>query len=191
MTTDKNVILLPYWAEDVIKRQKLTMGDLLDFEKVRTIFSVHQLAELLAMQRCCEKIVGSYEGGFFTGLFWQWTQSARGEGHTFLTEVVVPISDHANTQSAFEQEYFNKEARQERHAEPFIIYDLQREVVGLVVYPGWFDQAETNPELQLKLVRALIRAFYAYQPRHEVAQRPLYLNYIRLLAPKQIVVARA
>lgn len=191
MTTDKNVILLPYWVEDLVKREKLTMADVLDFEKMRAVLSVGQLATLLAMQQTAESIIGSYEGGFFTGLYWQWSQSARGDSKAFLDEVVHPLGDTSTTLNNFKEDYFHKEARQERHAEPFIIYDLQREIVGLVVNPGWFVTNEPNPDLQLRLTRELIRAFYAYQPRHEVASRPLYLTYLNLLASKQIVVARA
>jgi hypothetical protein len=182
----KQVILIPYWVHETLARKNLPLSECLNFDVLKPLSSVNDLVCFLGMQKYCAQLMG-VEGSDWS-LFLQWASSAHGQNKTFFEQTICPLEHSLNVQAELQARLFAPESRLPHHAEPFYIYDITREVAGVVINPGFFTQEAGTEGYQAALTVQILKVLYAYNAYHEVASTPLFKRYLDLLSAKQLTV---
>ncbi len=193
MSVKTRVILVPFWIEESLKRAGLAVKDCIDYQKVKKVVSTNDLLTFLAAQELMDTLVGSRGGsGSSWALSTTWAEGIPKTETTLLkdTDSLYSVSFTGNYLEEVKSRLFTQGANGPEYAptyeKPFIIYDLMPDVVGVVVYPGFFT-AQPGKDLQLPLVDGVLEALYVYNaPYHEVASTPWFKRFLELLAPAGI-----
>lgn len=190
MTVKTRVILIPFWIEESMKRAGLSIRDCIDYQKIKPVVSTNDLLTFLAAQELMATIAGSQNG---VGGTWNVSQCWMDSIPTTETtmrkdcESLYSVSYTGNYLEEVKARLFSQGTNgpdyDPTYEKPFIIYDLSPDVVGVVVYPGFFTM---NPSkaLQAKLVEAVLDSLCVYnRAYHEVASTPWFKRHLELLAP--------
>lgn len=179
----RNIILIPHWVHETMKRNKLELPEVLDFKKLRTLLSLQDMAGFLALQEFAAQLTGLKEV-HIGSLYFGWSASILANEHDqqdYLGKVVAPLADDPSIQKEVAARLFETAARQIRLEKPFICYDLSPEFEGVVINPGFFTQT-SDSSLQAELVSAMLKALYVYEPYNEVCKTPLFKRHLELLS---------
>lgn len=179
----RNILLIPHWVHETMKRNKLELPTVLDFKKLRTLLSLQDMAGFLALQDMAPKLLGMQEI-HLGSLYFGWSASILANEHDqqdYLGKVVAPLADDPSIHKEVSARLFEPAARQIRLEKPFICYDLSPEFEGVVINPGFFTQT-SDSSLQAELVSAMLKALYVYEPYNEVCKTPLFKRHLELLS---------
>lgn len=179
----KRIVLIPYWVQDTMQRKKLNLVDCLDFNKVMSVMAISDLVGFSALQEFFPHVLGNVQ--FYDELYTLWFQSVQANpvAGSYLANNITPFVRLDETKKEVAERLFSSDAKTAQHENAFITYDLSPEVLGVVIYPGFFVR-EGDVELQKSLVKAILKVLYVYEPSHEVAKTPLFKRYLELLAVK-------
>lgn len=194
MTVKTRVILIPFWIEESLKRAGLPVKECVDYQKVKRVVSTNDMLTFLAAQELVDTLVGNPKAleypslGSVGSLSNCWAESIPNTERTVLADAqsLYTVTFTGNYLDEVKSRLFTEGANgpdyNPTYEKPFIIYDLMPDVVGIVVYPGYFSE-RPGKELQLSLVEAVQEALYVYNtPYHEVASTPWFKRYLDLLA---------
>ena len=184
----KSVVLIPHWVQETLNRHKLQLGDVLDFQKIRVLLSIQDLAGLLATE-CFEALCygASIPDQSSYPLRAAWFKSASAEQQVEVSRIDM-LSMDSSVQNDIRNRLFTPESRDDRYEKPFITYDLSPEIAAAVIYPGYFVDGEEYSETSLCLIESVLRVFYAYDSHHAVARSELFKQYLLLLSNKTVIV---
>jgi hypothetical protein len=181
----RNIILIPFWIQEAMKRNKLELRECLDFKKIRTLLSLQDLAGFMALQEYAQTLLGMRDT-HIGSLYFGWSQGINMNEHEhqdFLGQMVSPLSEDESIRKEVFARLFQESARQAQYEKPFICYDLSPEFEGVVIYPGFFTQIGDS-SLQNDLVSAMLKALYVYEPYNEVCKTSLFKRHLELLSQK-------
>lgn len=183
----KRIIVVPFWVQEALHRNNLRLEDLLNFNKVRTVMSTSDLAAFLTLQSQLNAVVGTSDINTYFSLYEAWRTSSTPDNLGFLENSVRALEQTSIPKEELDQRLFvSTPFMKERYKEPFNSYDITPEYGAIVIYPGYFGQA--NAELQLQVVRAVLRLLHMYHEQHDVNSTPWARQYIALLSGKQLSV---
>lgn len=184
MNTNRNVVVIPYFIQETLKRKQLQMGDCLHLAKIKDFISVYDLAAFARLNEndFMERLFGAM---LYGDLFFSWTgnMSNKDEETKKLANHVMDLHSDKSFETDLMGRLFDPAAKLDQYETPFITYDLSPEVCGVVIYPGFFC-APVSKELQIDLIEAILKTSYAYQAGHVVAGSPLFERYLALLGSK-------
>lgn len=169
----KAMVVVPYWVENVLKRNRLNFTDLLEYGKMRDVMSVNELSAFLTVQHTgripvINNIVNTY-------LLSSWEQTRSSDEKTELDSVVVPLSYSEETVSDVVERL--SQVQEDTEQKPYEIVDFAREAFVVVLRKG-FMQDMTAPVKQLDFVRDLLKLYYCYYEPHEVSSLQIFQNYL-------------
>jgi len=181
--TIKRIVLIPFWVQDILARNKMQLADCLNVAKLKPIMALNDLLAFAALQRHIVQLVGAPVIG--DELYWIWAESvaANPELKKFLNESISVLSGDPTYNREIQSRLFDPDAHTAQYEKPFITYDLSPEVLGVVIYPGYFTDSGNN-DLQKSLVSAILKLLYVYEHDHKVAKTPLFKRYLELLSAK-------
>lgn len=189
MSQLKQIVFIPHWVYETLKRKGLTVNDVVHFDKIRPHFSTNDLAGLWAINTLDQPFgLGKEYPNSGYDLRNAWWDSATGEHRVYFERDLQPALDIPRYKADMMERLFSAESRDESYEEPFIIYDLTPRFVGCVVYPGFFTGEEGTVEHQFTLLEALLKALYVNTPFHLVAASHVFFKYLGLLSKKRIMV---
>jgi len=184
----KQMILIPYWIQDTLKRTKMPLETCLDFIKLKPILSLNDLITFSTLQEYVQHVTGVSD---VSTLVWTWSDSIPADQPAmskYYWETITPMGKDLSFRAEIWARLFDKDsdkadgyAGRNEHPVPFAVYDLSPDVCGVVIYPGFFTDP-VAPELRLAVVEAILKVLYVYNAPHEVASTPLFKRYLELLA---------
>jgi hypothetical protein len=184
----KEVILIPHWVHETLRRHQLPITDVLNFSSLRPKISVNDLVGFLYLNRSAQRLGFDKNQGFDNRLTSAWMNQCPAEHADFLWNTVYPLMDMKQFQLEVEDRLFTPESRSAQYEVPFNIYDLSSGFVGVVINPGFFTGEDGTLQHQFTLLRELVKALYVSAPFHEVATTDVFLRYLGLLSKKRIMV---
>lgn len=185
----KKIVVVPYWIYETVHRNRMSLADALDFEKIRRICSPMDLAGFLAVQDCATNLVGGETRAGQWNLETSWYESLRTEeSKSYFANTVTPLTYDESFVRSAQSRLFSEDSRNERYSEPFNYYDIAPAVGAIVISPGFYT-AGASDELHLRTVEAILKALYVYAPHNEAASTPWFKRYLELLSKKRIAVA--
>lgn len=200
-----SVFFVPYWVVDTLQRNRLPLTTLLEISKLRTVLSGGDLAAIsylnshlsLLLPPLKNKHMGSngtedaefaYDEYFCIDEHWR--SNSVGTDLSWLQTTLPVIKQQPQTEQNLKARLFDAEPKAWQPSEtpeekPFIIYDLDRTVSLVSIQAGHF-KTKFGPgarQLQLELVRAVLKVLYAYMPYNTLAKTSWFRHYLCLLNP--------
>lgn len=183
MTNLKQIVLIPHWIADGLKRKNMVMADCLDFVKIKDIFSLNDLAGFIALEHFSDVIFGIEAPVPATGLhIGMRIPEGYPEAKKLFWDTVCKIADDASTRTEIKERLFTLESKQERYEKSFYTYDLTQDTLGIVISPGFFVGDAMKNE-QLLLVESILRTLYVYHTLPDVSSSPIFRRYLELIKP--------
>ncbi len=175
--TEKSIVLIPFWVEDVLRRNKLTLASVLDYTRVAELMSMEDRSAFLTLQRANK--IGLFAGAVNSYLLGSWEQSALKEQKAVLDSAVVPMSySETAVNDSLERLKLGETPKPECH---YKVVDFDRNALGVILYPGCVE-ALLEKETALALTREILNVFYGYYEVHEVSSLPLFAKYLELIS---------
>lgn len=182
MAIKKQIVLIPFWIQEILGRNRLPLSACLELDKLKNIISMDDIASFSALQQSFQKLIGI---SMMDELYFNWRNSIP-EGYPeniAYAELVNTVSFDTATISGMNMRLFEPEAKTDQYNEPFAIHDITPEVIGIVIYPGFFTN-NTDTNLQKLLIEGILKLLYVYDAYHDVAKTPLFRRYLELLSIK-------
>ena len=177
---DKTIIVIPYWVETALKRNKHELKDCLDYNVVRQCLSIEDILEFVSLEN--NNKFDFMQGMFSEALFSGWMKSADKDLLVELDSTIRPLlynKDIINRALV----RFNDTYIKDKESETFKVVDISREVVAVVIYPG-FISSSTNIVTSFKIIKKLLKTMYIYSKVNTVSCHPLFGTYLKLLLKK-------
>lgn len=183
MSVKRQIILIPYWIQDTLRRRGLPLATVLDFKALRQVLPLEDIATLVALQDYWGTVCGLREPcvGDVVLTWFKQVGFAGSEDNQQLSNTVIPLSKDASIRKDLQARLFEGSVRLEHREDPYITYDLTPEFAGAVISPGFFG-GRSEHKLVLRFVQAMLKVLYVYEPHHEVAKAPLFRRYLSLLS---------
>ena len=185
MSVKNNIVLIPYWIPEILKRKGLELKDCLDFPKLKPLLSLNDLVSFATLQEYYGKLTGAEEP---SSLIWIWSASIpkdQPELSKYLWDTVSTISMDQTFKNEIETRLFCEGSKLDQYPEPYAVQHLAPEVGGIVIYPGHFILEENSkPVHQKALVVSILKVLYVYNAYNEMCKTSLFKKYLELLAGK-------
>jgi hypothetical protein len=182
-----DVILIPYWVHEALKRNGMVAADCLNFKKLGHILSSNDMILLATLQNSVIDMAGMRDdSGMLPGNFQladQWRASLNTndvESRAEIDNILCMVGDPSFS-NELTLRLFDADSRQEQYTAACIKYDLSPTAVGMVIYPGYFSPT-TPVALQLNFVTTVLSALYVYNDYHEVARTAWFKRQLELLS---------
>lgn len=188
MNEAKEVILIPHWIHESLRRRQLPVSEVLNFAALRRIVSVDDMVAFLLLQRVSDRVGVSEPNRGLVSLQNAWGTTVTNEHSDYLYNTVYPLTEMKQFQGDLVERLFSADARNAQYENAFNIYDLSSKYLGVVINPGFYTGEDGTTQHQFELLEELVKALYVSAPFHEVAQTPVFLRYLGLLSKKRIMV---
>lgn len=191
--SEKSPVLIPYWVVRVLKRNSLSLSDVLDYNKIRNVLSIEDAADLLSLQHLY--VAPFIDRNYFGRLLNSWEESASGDLKRELVSSVISLSysegskesnllrlnkDHTDDDIT---RFGNDTESSDKGQPAFELVDFDRNVFALILKPGFTEYVSTYKG-QIELVTAMLKQLYVYYKVHKVSSTTLFDSYVKLLEGK-------
>ena len=182
MSEKKCVVLIPFWVQETLKRNGLQLSACLDLDTIRPFVSTNDLACFLTLQdnMYVDSIIGAKS---FSTLGMIWSENINKTNTdlaSYRSVTLTPLVGDKSIKDELNHRLFDLNTSAVNYKEPFAIYDLTPDVIGIVIYPGYFKPSN-NVTLQKEINEGIIEVLYRYNSFHEVAKTPFFRRYLELL----------
>lgn len=187
MSDKKEIILIPYWIQEVLARNQLALSACLDIEKIKPLLSLNDLVSFITLQDPKYFQLSTSIPNNISKLvsIWNSITSTNKELSNFCWTTLLPMSNDVSFHKDLVARLFEAETQSSRFKEPFVVYDLTPDTVGVVIYPGYFVQGVNNYDLHKSLIEELLEVLYRYSSFSDVAKTSTFKQYLDLLSSKR------
>jgi hypothetical protein len=181
MTERQEFFIVPYWIESAMTRNSMQLGDVLNYEKLRSVVSLNDAAELLALQNLqiftIEKLVP-----YMSVLLSSWRESAQG---AYLTELdsVLPSLSCGDCISAglIERLKSGDPASITEDSLKYKIVACEKNTHCIVLDNG-FIEYQSLANFTITFSRSLIDSLKFYMDTKDIASLSFFKHYVRSLS---------
>lgn len=180
MDLKTKMIIVPYWVHETLRRNHMELREVLNFDKIRPLFSAVDLAGFMSLQAQWGCIVGDpdgFYGDFELDSAWR-VGGLNAANRNWIETTLWPLMMDETFKAAVAERLFNGAHKRERDEHPFITYDLAPEVGAIVIYPGHFTSTKSFGTLQDCALREILKLLYAHSAENEVAKTPWFRQYL-------------
>ena len=172
----KAMVLVPYWVENVLKRNRLKFTDVLNYAKMRELMSVEDVSAFLHFQSTDQ--IATLRGVDRSILLSSWEQTRSTNDPAELASVVIPLSQSEATAIDSAQRYLTPAT--DLDIPVYQLVDVEREVLVVVVRQG-FEEIMQQPAHELEFLREVHKQYYIYLEVHQVSSLQVFRNYLERL----------
>ncbi len=202
----KEVIYVPYWIVRALQLNNLPMSTILDYRKVAEFLSPQEQANMLLFESfnpfkpkmVDDRYVPDYgvmevgthtsitESPFNAPLYDAWCKQLANspdanDNALFKNLQTMNALSWAKTATQeIDMRYDPANSGRLPHNEPFITYDVEREFIFVVVYPGFFNTQTHNTNV-INLCKAVLEILYAYNTPASGCKTPYFRKYLESL----------
>lgn len=195
----KHLIAVPYWISDRLaalgtKDAKAGLSLILDYNKMREIFSIEDLASLLNCQS--NKLVSNLLAGnnnTLNHLHSSWWHGLQDTAKNEMVHSVEPLSRSGETtddlvgrlsaEYAEHKKLYDLVNSKAQGDDFFEIVDLCEDTILVILKAGCFH-AVSQGDVKYKLYRDILKVSYVYHDVHVVSNSSLFEMYMDVLANK-------
>lgn len=170
------MVLVPYWVENVLKRNRLKFTDVLNYAKMRELMSVEDVSAFLHFQTT--DWIAPLRGAECSILLSSWEQTRSANDPTELASVVIPLSQSEATASDAMQR--NLVPAMDLDIPVYQLVDVEREVLIVVIREGFSEVMQDNAKA-LDFLRDVLKQHYIYMDVHQVSTLQVFRNYLERL----------
>lgn len=172
-------ILIPYWIEKALKRNKLSLKDVLNYQVIRRFLSLEDLAGLVSFQQSNGLEVFN---NFYNGVLLSSWEKTSGPLKAELGSAVIPLSDSEEVKNYVSTRLNAVENINDVDELDFYkIVDIERNTFCIIVKEGFNQRIAASFDLMLNFIRNILRVFYVYHSVDVVSKQPLFKTYVDML----------
>lgn len=175
----KELVFVPYWIHESLRRKALSISTVLDYSKIREHFSLTDCAGLLSLQED-NGIVPFSNKHWFGHLLSSWGKSATSAQVLELDSTIRPLSHGDDIKGEL---LTRLEPTDDEEIPPYELVNIERGCAYLVVYPG-FVKAMQHSEERLELTRKVLKVFYVHNKVQDVSRSEMFSDYVTMLENK-------
>lgn len=164
--TKKNIIFIPYWIPISLERQSILLDKVLDLPIMLDHLSSMDVASIAALSNQSEKYLG-FSITDNDAILNHWR-----DPYECKVAPLLPMAEIGLMPRLFDPAGYDPKFR-----DPFKIVDIGAQALAVIIYPGHFCGSTMRPS-QTKLIKELIRLFYAYEGYDETARRAFFVPYL-------------
>lgn len=172
----KAMVLVPYWVENVLKRNRLKFTDVLNYAKMRELMSVEDVSAFLHFQTT--DWIAPLRGAECSILLSSWEQTRSANDPAELASVVIPLSQSEATANDAMQR--NMVPAMDLDIPVYQLVDVEREVLIVVIRKGFSEVMQDNAKA-LDFLRDVLKQYYIYMEVHQVSSLQVFRNYLERL----------
>lgn len=172
----KSYVYIPSWVEDLLRRHRLGLDSVFDYEVMRELMSVEDLSAFLGVQMFDAKL--NLPKPHKSYLLGSWEQSVREEHRAVLESAVIPQS---YSETGLTDAWERLQGNASDNKTYWSVADVRKDVFAVILYPG-IVQAIQQPKQILDMIRDILRVFYGYYEIHKVSQLPIFGRYLHWLS---------
>ena len=190
-----SVIAVPYWMMSIARRHGKTPNVFLDFGTLQKIFAIEDLATLMHLNGSdLSDLFGSNTnlnklwGSYFWGDDFPDNREALSKEDRDKIELIGDIANEDKQYDKILKDRIFCVDRTDQFPKPYEVYDISRNVVVAVLYPGYFSgksfEKTTDAEQKrnlYNLIRDLVQKALVYTPFSECAKTSLFSTYLTIL----------
>jgi hypothetical protein len=180
----KNFIFIPYWVESALKRNAMSLSDVLDYSKISTVLSQEEVASLSALQTSNFFFKENYTSDLFT----PWRSAATSAQLTQLDYVISPMAQNKELTGSISSRLSSAQSpiQYDESAPKYSIVSINHGCVAVVLRPGFTEYiAEITNEHNF--IVDLLKTFYVYLSVTDVSSLPIFRRYIQILESELLV----
>lgn len=184
-----NIVLIPFWIAEQCRRSNTDVRECVNISKIKPMFSLDDLIGFAALQDSLQYCLGLKEK-YSADLFDVWYShltTAETDLRNFLNDTLFPMAKSEEGRETLASRLFVEEAYDHRHTEAFTIHDLEANVVGVVLYPTYFNKGLFIDQ-QRKLISEILKVLYVYNTMEEVSKTPCFDRYLELLSETTVII---
>lgn len=175
---NKNIIFVPHWICEVLKRNNCSLREVLNYDVLRKYVSLDDMSGLLGFQQTPE--IARLKLSSDNSLLSKWESSAvLTRSRPELDSVVVPMS-HSKEKEVVSRLLKSGYDTFDEGYSCFAVTDVDRDNFLVIMNPGFMDEIK-NPEVFKKIVTKLLSQSYVYCRIDEVSKTPIFKTYVDLL----------
>lgn len=180
MKLKKDIVLIPYWIEETLRRNELPLSSILSLEKLKSVCAINDVASFMVAQDFANLVMGFQTS---TGLFMGWLKNTSDKDIETRKyhSLILSMASAQSLNTEVKTRLFDFETKSNNYEQPFKVVDLDLGICGVVIYPGHFTE-QINTGLQEQLLEAILKVLYAYNTYDEVAREPLFLRYLEVMS---------
>lgn len=183
MSIKKQIVLIPYWIQDTLKRKNISLIEAFNLPKLKDMVAQNDLIGFFSLQSEFEKLIGVR----YTDSLWDvWYKSIPKDNKElikYFNDMILPISRDCSIKEDIHGRLFSGSNKEEKYPDPFTVIDLTQDAAGIVIYPGHYHE-QADAEQQETLIEALLKLLYIYNTHDVVARTEIFKRYLELLANK-------
>ncbi len=172
----KAMVLVPYWVENVLKRNRLKFADVLNYAKMRELMSVEDVSAFLHFQSTGQ--IAPLQNVECSILLSSWEQTRSANDPTELASVVIPLSQSEATATDSIQRF--RAPAMDLDVPVYQLVDVEREVLIVVIREGFAEVMQDNAKA-LDFLRDVLKQYYVYLEVHQVSSLQVFRNYLERL----------
>lgn len=174
-----NYILIPSFINGTLKRNNLSINDILNFSKIGSLFSINDIVMLYALQGLSDILTNDEKVKFtyMSDIECEWSKTVVDEDRKYFDTIVNGVLvESGQAKKELDDRLFNKNNLDESN-EKYELIDIGNKYYGIIIYPGVFPDSV----LSKKLIKDVIKSMYRYKSHEEIARTQLYELYIKNL----------
>lgn len=175
---NKNIIFVPHWISDVLKRNSCSLKEVLNYDVLRKYVSLDDLSGLLGFQQTPE--IARLKLSSNNSLLSKWESSAvLPRNRPELDSMVAPMSYSKEKEVVSRLQKSGYDTYGEDY-DVFKVVDVDRDNFLVIMNNGFLEEIK-NSEVFIKLVTKLLSQSYVYCRIEEVSKTPVFKTYVDLL----------
>lgn len=185
----KTFILVPHWIAKALERNLLRLSDIGNYSRLKEIFSVEDIASILALQEAvCEKCkdkISPFVGWLTDPSFWNlkdlWGNTAlEREALSRDRDILYDIGYSKMQQEEVLLRLTKNDNDIVNSKDLYTLVDCDKDLIVMVVYPGFIEALE-RPKFMYGIFKRLLKILYVYLGPVECFSMRVYKEYIKLL----------
>lgn len=179
------LVIVPYWIQQLLDRNKLNYIDLLDYSKIRSLMSVEDVATFMALTNN-DNLRTNFLGrmnGYDNFIYHYYFERASSEQRKELETVIMPLTQAETITKTLVDRLSLDDITDKDRILSEDLYTLQVNNDGtifLFVKKGILNALEDRDYCK-KLISAYLQALYVLAPIHEVSLTDAFKLYLAVI----------
>lgn len=181
-----SLILIPYWVEAVLKRNKLGLKDVLNYDTIRPIMSMEDLSGLLSLQH--DHNIQILKNIYTSILLSSWDKTINQKYKVELDSTVLPLSYSEEIIKDVSLRFNSNDEINDENTNTFKVVDIDRNTLCIVLNKN-FSSNILNKNTERELITSILKVFYVYNKVNDVSKNQIFTRYLESLNTQTLVVA--
>ena len=185
----KEIIIIPYWIEKVLNRNKLNLDVVLNYSELSKVLSTNDISQMLALENYeSNTLTLGLSNNYISRSFWNSAHGSQKAELDFVESLARDcdvIKDLINRLSVVgNNQCYTQTDNEIENKCYFKLVDINKEVSAIIVEQDFLIAINDENNI-IKLISTVLKNLYTYYTVAEVAAFKVFDKYVSILNQKQ------